>query len=153
MLSGIVPHFEKMLYDNGQLMSLYAQAYKITQKSEYVRVLQETATWLKREMTDANGGFYSALDADSEGEEGKFYVWSKQEIDSIAGENKELISAYFDISVEGNWEETNVPRRLFIDRDFANRYKLSAEELEAITTDFKQKGTKYTIGQSEARIG
>lgn len=134
-----VPHFEKMLYDNGQLMSLYANAYKVDPKPEYLRVLEGTAAWLKREMMNKDGGFYSALDADSEGVEGKFYVWSKTEIDALAGANAELVCSYFDVSEEGNWEETNVLRRLQPDRIMTVEFG----EFQSIIEDFKTKALAY----------
>ena len=100
-----VPHFEKMLYDNAQLVSLYAKAYQLTKKPEYLNVVHETLEFVAREMTDTAGGFYSSLDADSEGEEGKFYVWNKKEIEQIVQE-KDAIKAfcdYYNITNIGNW--------------------------------------------------
>ncbi|MDZ7898170.1 MAG: thioredoxin domain-containing protein [Arcicella sp.] len=98
------PHFEKMLYDNGQLVSLYAQAYTLTQEPLYKEVVYETIAWLEREMTSPVGGFYSALDADSEGVEGKFYVWTYQEIEGILGEKAEEFCKNYQVSKQGNWE-------------------------------------------------
>ncbi|MFT6865836.1 MAG: hypothetical protein ACJA08_000662 [Cyclobacteriaceae bacterium] len=134
-----VPHFEKMLYDNGQLMSLYANAYKISNKENYKSVLTETATWMSREMMDENGGFYAALDADSEGVEGKFYVWSSEEIEALTGEDNTLISKYYDVTKKGNWEHTNVLRRLDEDDVFASNWKISIEDLSNKIQSFKEK--------------
>jgi uncharacterized protein YyaL (SSP411 family) len=102
-----VPHFEKMLYDNGQLVSLYAEAYALTKDHLYKERVIQTINWLKREMTSDEGGFYSALDADSEGEEGKFYVWTKKEIDYLLAEQSEEFNEAFEISEAGNWEHGN----------------------------------------------
>lgn len=132
-----VPHFEKMLYDNGQLMSLYADAYRLSKKPEYNRIIMETAEWLKREMMDNSGGFYAALDADSEGIEGKFYVWSKEEVDEIAGEHSDLIATYYDVSPSGNWEGHNVLRKLKTDEEIMSSSGISEIELEKIISDFK----------------
>ncbi|MFZ4261739.1 thioredoxin domain-containing protein [Sphingobacterium sp. HJSM2_6] len=105
-----VPHFEKMLYDNAQLISLYAEAYQQDANPLYKQVVQETITWLVREMRDSNGGFYSALDADSEGVEGKFYTFSYDEFE-VLGENADLARSYYHISRSGNWteEQINIP--------------------------------------------
>ncbi|HCW07415.1 MAG TPA: thioredoxin domain-containing protein, partial [Cytophagales bacterium] len=98
------PHFEKMLYDNAQLLSLYAEAFAITKDEQFKSVVYETIGWLKREMTHAEGGFYSALDADSEGVEGKFYTWTWNEFEQAVGADKEEVSNYFHCTTEGNWE-------------------------------------------------
>ena len=98
------PHFEKMLYDNGQLVSLYSQAYTFTNQPLYKETVYETINWLKREMTSSEGGFYSALDADSEGVEGKFYVWEKSEIDEILGNESEEFCKIYQVTERGNWE-------------------------------------------------
>ena len=105
-----IPHFEKMLYDNGQLLSLYSEAYQQKPTILYKRVVEETIAWAEREMLDSNGGFYSALDADSEGIEGKFYSFDYDEFD-ILGDRADLARNYFHISKNGNWteEQTNVP--------------------------------------------
>ena len=107
----LVPHFEKMLYDNAQLVSLYANAYKLTGKALYKKIIVQTMAFVHREMTDPiTGGFYSALDADSEGVEGKYYVWSKDEIETIIGDKttSDIYCSYYNISDEGNWEHTNI---------------------------------------------
>ena len=105
-----IPHFEKMLYDNAQLVSLYSEAYQFHPDDIYKQVVYETLDFIKREMTSPEGGFYSALDADSEGVEGKFYSFSKAELKEILGADEELFSIYYNVSDEGNWEEeqTNV---------------------------------------------
>lgn len=101
-----LPHFEKMLYDNAQLLSLYSEAWLVTKEPLYKRVVSQTVDWLRREMTHPEGGFYSALDADSEGEEGKYYTWTKAEIESILGPVwAEMVNAYFQVTEEGNYHE------------------------------------------------
>lgn len=105
-----VPHFEKMLYDNAQLISLYSEAYQQRPTLFYKNVVFETIAWATREMLAKNGGFYSALDADSEGEEGKFYTFSYSEFD-ILDEDADLAREYFHITADGNWaeEQINIP--------------------------------------------
>lgn len=105
-----VPHFEKMLYDNGQLISLYSEAYQAKPTELYQNVVFETIEWAIREMKAPNGGFYAALDADSEGVEGKYYTFQAEEFD-ILGENAKLIRSYYNITETGNWaeEKTNIP--------------------------------------------
>jgi uncharacterized protein YyaL (SSP411 family) len=103
-----IPHFEKMLYDNALLVDVYTEAYQLTQKKEYADVVNETIQFIKNEMTSAEGGFYSALDADSEGEEGKYYTWSKKEIDELLNKDSEIFCAVYDVKEQGNWEHTNI---------------------------------------------
>ena len=115
-----VPHFEKMLYDNAQLLSLYSEAYSITKDEEFKTVVYETFDWLQRDLTSDEGGFFSALDADSEGEEGKFYVWTKNEFDRLLDSDSEWACEYFGIDPHGNWEHGKnilirpVPDEIFI---------------------------------------
>lgn len=104
----IAPHFEKMLYDNALLIDVYAIAYTITKNESYRQVIAETIAWLRREMTSHEGGFYSAQDADSEGEEGKYYTWSSAELNEILHDEYEWFAAYYHVSEMGNWEHTNI---------------------------------------------
>ena len=106
-----VPHFEKMLYDNGLLVPVYADAYLITGNERYEEIVRETLDFILNELTDQTGGFYSALDADSEGEEGKFYVWDKAEIEQILGDKADLFCQYYNITPQGNFEGKNIPHR------------------------------------------
>ncbi|BDQ30532.1 thioredoxin domain-containing protein [Nitrosopumilus zosterae] len=104
----LVPHFEKMLYDNALIPVNYAEAYQITKDPFYLDVLQKTLDFVLRDMTSPEGGFYSAYDADSEGIEGKFYVWKKSEIKEILGNDADLFCLYFDVTDGGNWEGNNI---------------------------------------------
>ncbi len=128
----LVPHFEKMLYDNAQLARLYLHAYLVTGRPMYRRITEETLNYVLREMTDPLGGFYSAQDADSEGEEGKFFVWTPQEIQAVLGEEDgSLIGGYFGLTEAGNFEGKtilNVPQEL---TSFAEELGLDLEQLEA----------------------
>ncbi|HEX6443382.1 MAG TPA: thioredoxin domain-containing protein [Stellaceae bacterium] len=108
----LVPHFEKMLYDNAELVSLLTLVWQETRDPLYAQRVAETVGWLEREMTHAQGGFYSSLDADSEHEEGKFYVWSETEIDRVLGDKTSLFKRFYDVSAAGNWEEKNILNRL-----------------------------------------
>jgi uncharacterized protein YyaL (SSP411 family) len=103
----LVPHFEKMLYDNAQLLPLYLSMYQITHDEFYANVARETLAYVKREMLAPEGGFYATQDADSEGEEGKFFVWPKAEVDALLGEAARLFCRYYDITSTGNWEHGN----------------------------------------------
>jgi uncharacterized protein YyaL (SSP411 family) len=104
----LVPHFEKMLYDNALIPLNYAEAYQITKDDFYLQVLRKTLNFVLREMTSHEGGFYSAQDADSEGEEGKYYVWKKSEIKEILGKDAELFCLYYDVTDGGNWEGNSI---------------------------------------------
>ena len=108
----LVPHFEKMLYDNAQLLALYAAAWIRSKNPLYRARATETVEWLKREMTNEHKGFCSSLDADSEGEEGKFYVWSLAEVRDILGPDTDYFAAQYDVSAGGNFEGHNILNRL-----------------------------------------
>ncbi len=100
----LVPHFEKMLYDNAQLLNLYTNAFKITKKPLYKEIIKNLVIFLESEMQSTYGAFYSSIDADSEGVEGKFYVWTEDEIDYCLGQDSALFKQFYHISKEGNWE-------------------------------------------------
>jgi uncharacterized protein YyaL (SSP411 family) len=125
----LVPHFEKMLYDNALLARVYLDAYRVTARPLYRRITEEILDFIIREMRDPNGGFYSTQDADSEGVEGKFYVWNREEFDEVAGEDAEILGRYFNVSDHGNWEQhniLNVPRPPEL---FSKLEKISQEDL------------------------
>jgi len=126
-----VPHFEKMLYDNAQLISLYAEAYTWKTNQLYKQVVDEIITFVLRELASPEYGFYSALDADSEGAEGKFYTFTKTELDEILKEDAEVFCAYYNITDEGNWHEehTNVFFRKGKELNLANKLGLPLESL------------------------
>ena len=126
-----VPHFEKMLYDNAQLVGLYAHAYQLTKNPLYKKVVYETIDFIDRELTSPEGGFYSSLDADSEGVEGKYYVWTDGEIDAVLGKNSSLFKEYYNITKEGNWEHTNnILFRAEANEAIAEKFSLSVDELK-----------------------
>jgi uncharacterized protein YyaL (SSP411 family)/aryl-alcohol dehydrogenase-like predicted oxidoreductase len=105
----LVPHFEKMLYDNAQLAEVYLEAYQVTSDPEYARVARETLGYAQREMQSPEGGFYSATDADTDGEEGKFFVWTAEEIERILGRDAaRQFCAFYAVTSAGNWEGKNV---------------------------------------------
>lgn len=133
------PHFEKMLYDNAQLVSLYSKAYKVTGNKEYENVVRETLQFVERELSDENGGFYSSLNADSEGEEGIFYVWTSEEIDKIVNtEEADLLKDFYGIKKTGNWEKgTNILFRQYSNEEYAARKGLNLIDLNE-----KLKGAK-----------
>ncbi len=127
-----VPHFEKMAYDNGQLLSIYARAYTIFGKALYRNVILDTVAWPEREMADGSGAFYAALDADSEGEEGKFYIWKKEELLKILGDEYPWVADYYSVDQRGYWEHDNyILLRRSDDATICKRYGWSVAELEA----------------------
>ena len=127
-----IPHFEKMLYDNAQLLSIYAEAYSLTRNPLYEDRLLNTIQWLQNEMRNEQGGFYSALDADSEGVEGKFYIWTKAELQQILSEDFEWFAKLYNVSEHGNWEDGH--NHLHLTNTVlqtANALKLNVADLEA----------------------
>jgi uncharacterized protein YyaL (SSP411 family) len=126
-----VPHFEKMLYDNAQLVVAYLEGWQATRRPLYRRVAAETLDYVLREMTAPEGGFWSATDADSEGVEGKFFVWTPGEVtDAVGADDAPLVLDWFDISEHGNWEGTNVPHVPRPLADVARKHGLEPAEAE-----------------------
>ncbi len=134
-----VPHFEKMLYDNAQLLELYAEAFQYEPNPLYEQVVSETISFLKREMCSLENGFYSALDADSDGEEGKFYTWTTEELRQIPGNDFALFSSYFNVNSTGFWEYNQyILMRTETDADFAEKHNLTEKELQEKTKKWKE---------------
>ncbi|MBK7625634.1 MAG: thioredoxin domain-containing protein [Bacteroidales bacterium] len=126
-----VPHFEKMLYDNAQLVSLFSHAWQVTKNPAYKRIVNETLEFVENELTSPEGGFYSSLDADSEGEEGKFYTWTKEEVESVLGKDAPLFIDYFNITNTGNWaKDKNIPFRKSTSDDLLKKYEISQHDLQ-----------------------
>jgi uncharacterized protein YyaL (SSP411 family) len=129
----LVPHFEKMLYDNAQLAQTYIRCYQATGKSFYRGVAEEILEYVMREMMSSEGGFYSAQDADSEGEEGRFFVWTPAQVEAILGANEaRVFGTFFDITQDGNWEGTNILRVVREAAQVAEEFGLSVEETASI---------------------
>ncbi len=132
----LVPHFEKMLYDNAQLVSLYLHAYQATGKPLFRRIVRETLEYITREMTHSAGGFYSASDADSEGVEGKFFVWTADEIDAVLdATDSALARAYWGVTEDGNFEGANI---LYLPLSQAEFLSRSAQNQEALLGDIER---------------
>lgn len=135
----LVPHFEKMLYDNAQLARVYLHAWQVTHKPLYRRVVEETLDYLAREMTHPSGGFYSTEDADSEGHEGKFYVWTAAEVRGLLGEDAASFMALYDVTARGNWEGTNILNRPRALETVAQVLGIPAEQLRQTAERGRQK--------------
>ncbi len=144
----LAPHFEKMLYDNALLITVLSEAYLLTKNNLYRDTIIETMEFIKRELLSPEGGFYSALDADSEGEEGKYYVWSKKEIDAILKEDAELFCAFYNVTENGNWEGKNILRVLISADDFSKQHNISETDLLIRLRKSKQ----ILLEQREKRI-
>lgn len=136
-----VPHFEKMLYDNAQLISLYAEAYKATGNKLYKNIVDETIAFIERELTSSEGLFTSALDADSEGEEGLFYIWKKDELKTLLTQEEfKLTEVYYNINFNGLWEEGNyILLRTQSVEEVAQTLQMPMSEIEATLVIIKAK--------------
>ncbi|MEP7373458.1 MAG: thioredoxin domain-containing protein [Chitinophagaceae bacterium] len=129
----LAPHFEKMLYDNALLIAVLSEAYQLTKKERYREVIDETMEFIRRELFHPLNGFYSALDADSEGEEGKFYVWEKEEVIMLLpGNDAAIFCDYYDISAKGNWEEKNILRIKKPLEEFATDHNIDLANLKEL---------------------
>ena len=136
----VVPHFEKMLYDNALLARLYLHAYQITANPLYKRIVEETLAYVTREMTAPSGGFYSAQDADSEGVEGKFFIWTPAEITAALGESDgAIVSRYYGVTDHGNFEGRNILRVAMDAANLAREQNLSAPEFAALLSRAKSR--------------
>ena len=145
----LVPHFEKMLYDNALLARLFLHTYLITGRALYRRVVEETLDYVLREMTDPSGGFYSAQDADSEGVEGKFFVWSPGEINAVMGDTDgEVFAGYYGVTAGGNFEGKNILNIRQNPEEFAETKGLTADQLG----DIINRGSKALLEVREQRI-
>lgn len=126
-----VPHFEKMLYDNAQLITLYTHAWQLTKNPYYKSIVYETLEFVENEMTSPEGGFYSSIDADSEDEEGKFYVWTKKEIESVLADKAPFFMDYYKITESGNWEAgKNILFRNTDSDEILKKYNYGPEEIQ-----------------------
>ena len=153
-----VPHFEKMLYDNAQLVSLYSQAYKVTKNPLYEEVVKETLEYIKKEMTHQEGAFYSSLDADSvseegELEEGAYYVFNKEELKLQLEEDFNLFSEYYNVTNYGKWEKENyVLIRKKSDQEIIAEFSISQEELNQKKKNWKQLLLAYRNNRAKPRL-
>ncbi|UZH54512.1 thioredoxin domain-containing protein [Salinimicrobium tongyeongense] len=132
----LIPHFEKMLYDNAQLISLYSKAYKLIPSKEYKEVIENSIQFVEKELSNNEGGFFSSLNADSDGEEGKYYIWTLEDLRNILNASElELITEYYNIEPYGNWEKgKNVLFRKFSPEEFSGKTDLSSSEFNTILT-------------------
>ncbi|MGZ3937702.1 MAG: thioredoxin domain-containing protein [Flavisolibacter sp.] len=144
----LAPHFEKMLYDNALLVVTLCEAYQLTGNERYKEVIEETLAFVERELMHEKGGFYSALDADSEGEEGRFYVWDLEEVRPLLGEDFELFAEYYDITAKGNWEHKNILRVKKPAGSFAKEKNIPVEELERVIA----KGREKLLAERSKRV-
>ncbi|MDZ4247322.1 MAG: thioredoxin domain-containing protein, partial [Dehalococcoidia bacterium] len=145
----LVPHFEKMLYDNALLSRIFLHAFQVTGKAIYSQVARKTLEYVLREMTGAEGGFFSAQDADSEGEEGKYYVWTDRQIDRVLGSKEgEIIRKYYGVTQDGNYEGNNILYIHADPKDLAGEYNLKLPELETLITDARSR----LLSEREKRV-
>ncbi len=128
----LVPHFEKMLYDNALLVPVYLNAYQITGNNNYARIARECLEWVLNEMQNVDGGYYSTQDADSEGVEGKFYVWSAKELTEVLGKAAIPFAEAYGVSAAGNWEGTNILHLSAGLHTWSNNFSSSREQLAAV---------------------
>jgi uncharacterized protein YyaL (SSP411 family) len=138
----LVPHFEKMLYDNALALQVYSEAYQIFHKPRYLEVVKEIVDWLKRDMLSPKGVFYSAMDADSEGTEGKFYVWTKNELDSLFSSmrdgTRDLFYQFYGVTESGNFEHSNILHIVNTIEEISNKNSLSIDSVKKKLEDGKK---------------
>jgi uncharacterized protein len=143
----LVPHFEKMLYDNALLVIALCDAYQLTQKPLYKQAVEETLAFVEREMYSPEKGFYSALDADSEGVEGKFYVWQKAEIEQVLQQDAALFCEFYDVTEAGNWEHTNILNIRKPLEEFAVEKNMAEQTLQELLQRCREKLLQHRGGR------
>ncbi len=144
-----VPHFEKMLYDNAQLVFVYSDGYKLFKEERFKQVVFETLAFIERELKSKSGGFYAAVDADSEGEEGKYYVWTYEELEKVLGDNINLFADFFSCTHSGNWEKgVNVLYNRMPLSELAEREQKNIKEVNEII----EKSSKRLLEERQKRI-
>lgn len=135
----LAPHFEKMLYDNALLVMALSEAYQLGSYKRYLEAINHTLDFVERELLSPDGGYYSALDADSEGVEGKFYTWSREEIEKLLGEDAGIFCRYYNVSEKGNWEHTNILHVTGSLEEFAVSEGVDQERVPGILRTCKEK--------------
>ena len=135
----LAPHFEKMLYDNSLFLIALSNAYLLTKNDIYKNAVENICNFIFAEMKNKDGGYYAAIDADSEGVEGKFYVWDKKEIDKTLGKDAAFFNAYFDVSTDGNWEHKNILRVLRPLETVAKEFEINIEDAKKVIANSKEK--------------
>ncbi|MFP6763268.1 MAG: thioredoxin domain-containing protein, partial [Planctomycetaceae bacterium] len=144
----LAPHFEKMLYDNALLIPVYLEGLQVTGHPDYARVVRETLDYVLREMTQPEGGFYATQDADSEGEEGRFFVWKEAEVTRLLGpEDARLFCTAYDVSERGNWEHTNILNRALSPVEAARVLEMSSDQLEEVLARCREKLFAERVGR------
>lgn len=150
----LVPHFEKMLYDQALLVVAYSEAHQVTGRALYARVVRETCDYVLRDLGDPAGGFYSSEDADSEGEEGRFYVWTASELGALLGESFALFAEAYGVEEGGNWEGHSILERVVSTEELAARREVDSAEIEAVLEAARsrllaQRATRIRPGRDE----
>ena len=144
----LIPHFEKMLYDNAMLVRTMADVYRITKDTEIEHSIHETLAFICKEMTGTEGGFFSAIDADSEGVEGKFYIWKKEEIENVLGDGTQLFCKIYNVTRSGNWEGHNILNLADSVKDYCVKNKLDYHQT---TTDLERQ-KKILLNKRNERV-
>ena len=148
----LVPHFEKMLYDNAQLASVYLGAFQATGEARYRRIAEETLEFVAEEMTDRRGGFFATLDADTEGHEGVFYTWTLEELEETLGaEDAKIAAAWFNVRPEGNFEGRSVLATPRTALDVADRLGIDEEKLRQAVERIRKKLQRARAKRDAAR--
>jgi len=144
----LVPHFEKMLYDNALLVISLCDAYQFTKNDFYKKAIVHTLSFVMQELHHPNGGYYTALDADSEGVEGKYYVWQRKEVEELLGKDANIFCTYYNITDEGNWEHSNILNITEPPQDVAKQFIISLESFSKII----EEGCQKLLSQRKKRI-